>query len=633
MVEPTESEDLRELDRFCAAMIAIRSEIDRVAAGEWSAEASPLRFAPHTAEDLVAEKWDRAYPRELAAFPSEGLRVTKYFPPVGRIDAAAGDATSSARAPRSRSSRPPSAERRAVATAGGSGGQAAPGRGTSVSEHARYDTSSPHSPGVERPALAVRFEQPAGGDVPVGRAVPDHGDELRRGRPELPPDHGQPQHGRVADEPDARRHRGADADRDAPDHEVGGDGQPHAGQHRRAGRAGGPRAHAAGRDAEQPAHDGPAPPHDPETMDVLSSIPRALGPLGQVADLAGGFFGSRGLGTFGGTGRPPSSASGTSQPPVVVEAVVVEEGSPPPARPRWSRTAPSTQDTFRRSAAKHPAPKEPAPREADHRQEGHEAHHRQGHGQEGTGQAGAGQEDAGHEVSGQEGAGEAVHRQEGRAAEDGGEAGGAQEGRPPNRAAQPALARARPAERDAPVVTRDSPCIVWRVGSASRPSSLAQAVSTSVMAKPRSSSGTSRAVRPWHLDHEAGGARFEEVGDDGQHNGSSIVRVVDGRLQHLRGVGVEEALRAGVDDQRRAQPCAASRSTASGGAPSHGGTGHRPATATRTRRGPAGDQRGQATRPPAPARRWPTGSRRASTVASRARGIRGNPRGGRRRPS
>jgi len=98
-----------------------------------------------------------------------------------------------------------------------------------------------------------------------------------------------------------------------------------------------------------------------ETMDVLASIPRALGPLGQVADLAGGFFGSRGLGAFGGTGRPSSSASRTSQAPVVVEAVVAEEGSPPPARPRWSRTAPSAQDTFRRSAAKHPAPKEPGP--------------------------------------------------------------------------------------------------------------------------------------------------------------------------------------------------------------------------------------------------------------------------------
>ena len=88
-----------------------------------------------------------------------------------------------------------------------------------------------------------------------------------------------------------------------------------------------------------------------ETMDVLSSIPRALGPLGQVADLAGGFVGSRGLAAFGGTGRPSSSASRTSQAPVVVESVVVEEDSPPPARPRWSRTAPSAQDTFRRSAA------------------------------------------------------------------------------------------------------------------------------------------------------------------------------------------------------------------------------------------------------------------------------------------
>ena len=91
MVEPTESEDLAELDRFCDAMIAIKGEIDRVAAGEWAAEESPLHFAPHTAEDLLIEKWDRAYPRELAAFPAEGLRVTKYFPPVSRIDAATGD--------------------------------------------------------------------------------------------------------------------------------------------------------------------------------------------------------------------------------------------------------------------------------------------------------------------------------------------------------------------------------------------------------------------------------------------------------------------------------------------------------------------------------------------------------------
>jgi hypothetical protein len=97
-----------------------------------------------------------------------------------------------------------------------------------------------------------------------------------------------------------------------------------------------------------------------ETMDVLSSIPRALSPLGQVADLAGGFFGSRGLGAFGGTGRPASSASRPTET-TVVEAAVVEESNLPPARPRWSRTAPSAQDTFRRSAAKHPVAKEPAP--------------------------------------------------------------------------------------------------------------------------------------------------------------------------------------------------------------------------------------------------------------------------------
>ena len=68
MVEPTESEDLAEIDRFCDAMIAIRGEIDRVAAGEWTAEDSPLRGAPHTARALVGE-WDRAYSRELGGVP------------------------------------------------------------------------------------------------------------------------------------------------------------------------------------------------------------------------------------------------------------------------------------------------------------------------------------------------------------------------------------------------------------------------------------------------------------------------------------------------------------------------------------------------------------------------------------
>jgi glycine dehydrogenase len=89
MVEPTESEDLAELDRFCEAMIAIKGEIDRVAAGEWTPESSPLRGAPHTARSLTGE-WDRAYPRELAVFPS-GVDPDKYWPPVARIDQAYGD--------------------------------------------------------------------------------------------------------------------------------------------------------------------------------------------------------------------------------------------------------------------------------------------------------------------------------------------------------------------------------------------------------------------------------------------------------------------------------------------------------------------------------------------------------------
>jgi hypothetical protein len=99
-----------------------------------------------------------------------------------------------------------------------------------------------------------------------------------------------------------------------------------------------------------------------ETMDVLSSIPRALGPLGQVADLAGGFFGGRGLGAFGGSGRPSSSASRMSEAPVVVEAVVVEEVDQPARRPRrvTTHTAPSAQDTFRRSATRHPQAPAPA---------------------------------------------------------------------------------------------------------------------------------------------------------------------------------------------------------------------------------------------------------------------------------
>ncbi len=89
MVEPTESEDLAEIDRFCDAMIAIRHEIDRVQAGEWSPEDSPLRGAPHTSA-VLSGGWDRAYSREVAAFPT-GWDPDKYWPPVGRIDQAYGD--------------------------------------------------------------------------------------------------------------------------------------------------------------------------------------------------------------------------------------------------------------------------------------------------------------------------------------------------------------------------------------------------------------------------------------------------------------------------------------------------------------------------------------------------------------
>jgi glycine dehydrogenase len=90
MVEPTESETRSEIDRFCDAMIAIKGEIDEVAAGTWPLDDSPLRNAPHTADCLIGE-WDHAYPARLAAFPVDGLRQDKYWPPVRRIDGAYGD--------------------------------------------------------------------------------------------------------------------------------------------------------------------------------------------------------------------------------------------------------------------------------------------------------------------------------------------------------------------------------------------------------------------------------------------------------------------------------------------------------------------------------------------------------------
>jgi len=91
MVEPTESEDLGELDRFCDAMIAIRDEIRAVEAGEWSVEDSPLRHAPHPAADVAVDDWDRCYSRAQGAFPGGTAIGDKYWPPVSRIDSAYGD--------------------------------------------------------------------------------------------------------------------------------------------------------------------------------------------------------------------------------------------------------------------------------------------------------------------------------------------------------------------------------------------------------------------------------------------------------------------------------------------------------------------------------------------------------------
>jgi glycine dehydrogenase len=90
MIEPTESENLDELDRFCAAMIAIREEIGKVGSGEWPREDNPLRGAPHTATMLAGE-WEHPYSREVAAYPAVELRAAKYWPPVRRIDQAYGD--------------------------------------------------------------------------------------------------------------------------------------------------------------------------------------------------------------------------------------------------------------------------------------------------------------------------------------------------------------------------------------------------------------------------------------------------------------------------------------------------------------------------------------------------------------
>ena len=90
-VEPTESEDKAELDRFCDAMIAIREEIAAIERGEVAVEESALKGAPHTMEMVLGDNWDRAYSREHAAFPMPYVKANKFWPTCGRVDNVYGD--------------------------------------------------------------------------------------------------------------------------------------------------------------------------------------------------------------------------------------------------------------------------------------------------------------------------------------------------------------------------------------------------------------------------------------------------------------------------------------------------------------------------------------------------------------
>lgn len=91
MVEPTESESLFELDRFCDAMISIKNEINEIASGISSKDDNVLKNSPHTAEDVISDEWNHGYAREKAAFPVDLVRQNKFWPSVGRVNNAYGD--------------------------------------------------------------------------------------------------------------------------------------------------------------------------------------------------------------------------------------------------------------------------------------------------------------------------------------------------------------------------------------------------------------------------------------------------------------------------------------------------------------------------------------------------------------
>jgi glycine dehydrogenase len=91
MIEPTESEDLAQLDRFCDALVGIHGEMQAVANGEADKLDNPLKNAPHTALVCCGDEWKRGYGRELAAFPAPWTRAAKFWPSVGRVDNVYGD--------------------------------------------------------------------------------------------------------------------------------------------------------------------------------------------------------------------------------------------------------------------------------------------------------------------------------------------------------------------------------------------------------------------------------------------------------------------------------------------------------------------------------------------------------------
>ena len=91
MIEPTESEGLQEIDRFCNTLTKIKEEIDKVKSGEYDKVDNPIKNSPHTHVELIANKWEHKYQREEAAYPSEFLKQIKYWPPVGRVDNVYGD--------------------------------------------------------------------------------------------------------------------------------------------------------------------------------------------------------------------------------------------------------------------------------------------------------------------------------------------------------------------------------------------------------------------------------------------------------------------------------------------------------------------------------------------------------------